>query len=439
VVVPQQDITQGLLTLEVIEARVGQVLIQNEGRIATRVLQGLSSPLMPGQAITQSALDRALLLMSDTPGAQITATVQPGAEVGSSDIVVRNAAGPLLAGSVSVDTLGNRYTGRVRALAQVRALNPLGLGDEASLTLLSSGSGMQYGRLAYQSLVGHTGTQLGAACSSLNYELGQGLQALQAHGTAKTCSTWLSQPLVRSRTWNVEARVQFDAYKLRDRVDSQQIQGDRSIEAFTATLSGDVQDRLWGGAVNSWSVGASQGGLRFNNHNAALSDAASANAAGSFTRWNWSANRLQGLSPWSDKLTLWASASGQGAASNLDSSQKLGLGGPQSVRAYDQGTVSGDQGYQASLELRYLLGNYHGPVQASVFYDIGRVQINHQRWAAVTGANRVTLSGAGVGVSWRGFDRFSLGLSLAAPLGERPELVKQARTGVLWVNLSVAF
>jgi hemolysin activation/secretion protein len=440
VVVPQQDITQGVLTLEVIEARVGRVVIDNAGRIESSVLEGLSQPLAQGEAITQAALDRALLLMSDTPGAKVTATIKPGQAVGTSDIVVRNEAGPPLAGRVGVDTHGNRYTGRVRANAMVEALNPLGVGDKASLVLLTSGSKMSYGRLGYERLAGSAGTVAGLACSSMRYELGEELQPLEAHGSASTCGAWVMHPFVRARTHNVAGRLQVDAYALRDRVDSSLIRQDRNIQTLTASVNGDLQDAWLGsGAVSSWSVGATHGQLDFKNTNAALSDAASAETAGGFTRWNWNINRLQSLPSVSDRLSLWLSATGQGASGNLDSSQKMGLGGPYSVRAYDQGAVSGDQGHQASVELRYQLGSFQRPLQVSLFYDVGRVRINHQPWAAVTGPDTVTLQGAGVGLVWRGHDRFTLGFSLARPVGDSPAAVQHSRTGVAWLTLDVSF
>ena len=39
---------------------------------------------------------------------------------------------------------------------------------------------------------------------------------------------------------------------------------------------------------------------------------------------------------------------------NLDSSEQFSLGGPYGVRAYANGSSSGDSGWQASLELRYV-------------------------------------------------------------------------------------
>ena len=74
--------------------------------------------------------------------------------IGTSDLLVDITPGPLLSGSVDFDNAGNRYTGEWRVGATVNFNNPLGLGDVASLRLLTSGEGLKYARASYQLQVG---------------------------------------------------------------------------------------------------------------------------------------------------------------------------------------------------------------------------------------------------------------------------------------------
>ncbi|MHA4915575.1 hypothetical protein ACX0E7_14455, partial [Enterococcus faecium] len=83
-------------------------------------------------------------------------------------------------------------------------------GDLLSATVLSTGSGMNYGRLSYDILVNGQGTHVGAAYSLLRYKLGSELSALDANGTASVASLWGRHPLMRSRQANVYAQVQVD-------------------------------------------------------------------------------------------------------------------------------------------------------------------------------------------------------------------------------------
>ncbi len=438
VVVPEQDITQGVLTLEVIEARLSQVVFNNQGRMDTAVLNRLSSPLQQGAAITDKALDRALLLMSDVPGTRIGATIRPGQEVGTSDILITNAEGPLTAAQVSLDNEGNRYTGRIRALGQLQVFNPLRQGDVLGLTALSSGRNMNFGRVSYEIPVGRMGASLGGALSLLNYKLGAELEALDGHGAAGTSSAWLRMPFVRSHRWNLHGQLQFDANRLSDQVDSTQIKQDRHIDVYSGGLSGDALDIGLQGGSTSWGVNLGLGSVQFNNVNAGLNDAASAQVSGSFTKLSWSLNHVQYLG---DKFSLLASVSGQQGSTNMDSSQKLGLGGTGAVRAYRPAVVSGDAGYLARLELRYALPlpASCGNTQLTAFWDQGHVQVNKRPWAAVTSDNGATLSGLGLGARWAGGDQWGADLSVAAATGPRSSLVKDARGAVVWARVSKGF
>ncbi len=438
VVVPQQDITQGVLTLEVIEARLSQVVFDNKGRMDTAVLSRLSRPLQAGAAITDKALDRALLLMSDVPGTRIGATIRPGQEVGTSDIVITNAEGPVTTAQVSLDNEGNRYTGRIRALGQLQVFNPLRQGDVLGLTALSSGHNMNYGRVSYEIPVGSVGATVGGALSLLDYKLGAELAELDGHGAAGTGSAWLHLPFVRSHRWNVQGQAQFDANRLSDQVDSTQIKQDRHIDVYALGLSGDALDSGLQGGSTSWGVNMGLGSVAFNNVNAGLNDAASAQVSGAFTKWSWSLNHVHYLD---DKFSVLASVSGQQGSHNLDSSQKLGLGGTGAVRAYRPAVVSGDSGYLARVELRYALPlpAACGHAQLTAFWDLGHVQVNKRPWAAVTGDNGATLSGLGLGARWTGGDQWGADLSVAAPTGPKSSLVKDARSAVVWARVSKGF
>jgi len=96
-----------------------------------------------------------------------------------------------------------------------------------------------------------------------------------------------------------------------------------------------------------------------------------------------------------DKSLLSFSVNGQLANKNLDSSEKFSLGGPTAVRAYPVGEASGDEAYQATLELRH---NFLPALQGTVLYDMGEVTINKQPFGPPQD-NKRKLSGAGIGLN----------------------------------------
>ena len=162
-IVPAQTIQSGIVRIEIIEARYGRVSLENRSRVNDLLLEKTLSSLENGQPIGQTELDRALLLLSDIPGVVIAATLKPGETVGTSDLLVNAQPGPALSGAVVTDNYGNRYTGRARIGGTLSFNNPLNHGDVLSASALTSGHGLGYVRLAYDTLLNGQGTRIGGA------------------------------------------------------------------------------------------------------------------------------------------------------------------------------------------------------------------------------------------------------------------------------------
>lgn len=434
-IIPAQTIQSGIVRIEIIEARYGKISLDNRSRVNDPLLQATLSPLQSGQAIGQTELDHALLLLSDIPGVVVAATLKPGESVGTSDLLVNTTPGPAVSGNMVLDNYGNRYTGRTRIGGTVNLINPLHHGDVLSASGLSSGGGMNYGRIAYESLLNGPGTRMGGAYSALRYSLGEPLASLNAHGTAQVGSLWAKQPLVRSRDVNLYGQIQYDRLKLRDHIDASAIQTDRHLDNWTVSLAGDARDTLLSGAVSTWNLGWTAGRVGFDNAAAQLADAATAETQGGFSKWNANLARLQTLSP---KTGLYLAFAGQWANTNLDPSQKMTAGEPYTVRAYDTGAVSGDTGYLGTIEFRHNLGTaWQGQWQAVAFVDSAHVTVNKNTWVA--GTNSATLSGVGVGLNWAGADQWTARAYIATPIGSTPVLVASTASTRAWIEIRKGF
>jgi len=434
-IIPAQTIAAGVVRIEVIEARYGQTSLDNSSRVKDGLLQATLATLQSGQTIGQTEMDHALLLLSDIAGVEISATLRPGEAVGTSDLLVNTTPGPTISGNGVLDGYGNSYTGSARIGGTVNFINPLHHGDVLSMSGLSSGKGLNYGRLSYESLLNGQGTRLGGAYSTLDYTLGEPVASLNAHGTAQVSSLWAKHPLVRSRDVNLYGQIQYDGLQLRDHIEASGIQTDRSLDNWTLSLSGDRRDTLLSGGINTWSLGWTAGRVGFDDAAASLADAETAKTQGSFSKWNVNFARLQGLSAID---TLYLAVSGQWANTNLDSSQKMSVGGPYTVRAYDTGAVSGDSGYFVSAEYRRNLGQAgSGQWTAVAFIDSAHVTVNQNTWAG--GENSATLSGAGVGLNWNGPDQWSAKTYVATPLGETPALVGRTNSTRAGVEINRRF
>lgn len=388
---PAQEIDGGVVQIAVMEGRYGEVGLNNSSRVSDAALAPINA-LKSGDAVRSAPLERSLLLLSDTPGVEVKSTLKPGASVGASDLLVDVQPGPLLSGSIDADNYGNRFTGEYRLGGTLNVNSPLGLGDRLSVRAMGSDEDQQYGRIAYQLPIGPWSTQVGVAYSDMDYELAKNFDELKAHGNARITSLFASQPLVRSRDFSLYAQLQFDDKRLKDDIDLFDSKSDKRSRVVIATLNGNSRDDLFGGGVNSFALAWSQGSLNIDGALNQAIDDLTAGTQGRFHKLNPSLVRLQRLT---DRFSLYTQLQGQWADGNLDSSEKISLGGAYGVRAYPQGEASGDQGWLANLELRYALTDAW---QLSTFADHGQVRLNKDTWS--DGENHRSLSAAGVGASW---------------------------------------
>ena len=447
-IIPAQTIENGVLTVQVLEASLGEVLLDNRSAVDTGLLKAPLSVLQRGDVITQAGLNRALRLLLDVPGIVPGALLKPGQEVGTSDLAVEVLPGARARGDVQLDNHGSRYTGRDRINANLQWFNPLQGGDVLSVSALSSGSGLNYARLSYERPLDGLGSYAGAAASSLRYTLGDAAAALQAQGSAQQGSVWLRRYLLRSEAGNVGLRLQYEPLTLRDDVDTTATFNDRQLHVWSVEAQADAPDNWLGGGYSSASLALRSGRVRFDNAQAQSDDALTAGVQGQFSHAGLTLTRTQALGP-SSNLAL--SFNGQWARGNLDASQKFSVGGARNVRAYESGVLSGDSGQSLSLELRHMLplagifGNANadantGQWQAVAFWDGGQVKINQQPWTT-SNANHAVIRGVGLGLNWQGPGQWRARITYARSLGNTPAQLagSASRHQSAWLELGTGF
>lgn len=430
---PAQDIAHKQITIGVIEGRYGTVAIHNDSHFSSERAERMLSGIDSGDIVATAPLERRLLLLSDVPGVRVNSTLSPGTAAGTSDLAVDLGRAPAFDGSIEADNAGNRYTGTYRVGGTLNWNDPSGIGDQLSLRLLGSNSGLGYGRLAYVAPVGKV--SLGAAYTHLRYDLGREFRSLDADGTADIASVFASYPLIRSRKLNLYLVGGIDRMQLRDDIGLVSSSSRRTNTRGSIGLSGDSRDRS-GWSVFSASVGV--GKLHFKDPVERADDAQSARSEGSFSKLEASAARLQRIS---GPFSLYAAIRGQIAFDNLDSSEKMELGGAYAVRAYPEGEAYGDQGYVATLEARLALDRWTtalpGRFQLIGFVDTGEVEYAHDPW--FIGSNHSRRSGIGAGLDWAGPAGFNVRASYAHTLGSQPVTSGPDDSSRVWFQISKLF
>jgi len=428
---PAQDVTSNTVVIAVSEGVLGQVTLRNQSNLADDVALSRLAGLESGDPITIDPIENRLLLLSDIPGVVVQSTMVPGQAPGSSDLVVDIEQGRRITGSVDADNAGNPYTGEYRVGATVNLNNPLGRGDVASLRVLTSGSGLTYGRGSYQMLFGRA--TAGVAYSRLEYELGEQYEDLGANGTAEIASIFGSIPLIRSRDTNLYAGLAYEHRTFEDRIDLISSVTDKKARVAIASLYGNHYDGFGGGGANAFYLGLSSGDLDIQTPEARAADAATARTHGSYTKLAFNVSRLQRVT---DLVSVYGAIGGQVASGNLDASEKMVLGGMDGVRAYPQGEGFGDEGLLATVEARLLLAGLSGRVPGQVhllgFVDGGRITTDKEPWFA--GSNDRTLSGAGVGLTWDQARNFAVRTYYARKLGGEDAISAPDKSGRFWIQ-----
>lgn len=421
---PGQEIVDGLITIAVLEGRVGDVRIEmdRDAKIHPEVARGyIDKHIKQGELITTATIEKGLLLLNDLPGVEVKSTLVPGKKVGFADVVVSVRSGKRVAAQLEVDNNGLSTTGEWRYGAGVSINSPLGRGDQLSVRGLSTNEGgLRYSNVSYAIPVGQHGTRIGVGHTELDYKVGGDFKSLQAHGKASVDNYFIQHPMYRTRNVNAFAQLGYDVKKLTDYQDSISTKNIRSAENAVGTLFGDARDNILGGGINTWSVSQTWGNASLDTPSQKSIDQGPTGykTHGKFEKSNVQLSRLQSITP---GLAFYASYSGQTASKNLDSTEKLSLGGINGVRAYPQGEAMVDQGYLVTGELRYALGKASpkvpGQFVLSTFIDSGRGKVYVKPLTTDT-ENVVSRTGAGIGLTWGELDNFQVKGSLAWRIGE---------------------
>ncbi len=433
---PAQDISAGSVTIDILEGRYGEVALKNSSNLNDGVARARMAGLNQGDIVSISPLERRLLLLSDLPGITVRSVLAPGGKVGTSDLAVSIEPGRRLTGSVEADNAGNRYTGTYRLGGTIDLNNAAGIGDRLSLRLLASTSDLAYGRVSYQVPVG--AMTVGIAYSHLKYGLGREFSNLDADGTADIASAYASYPLIRSREANLYALANLNANWFSDRIGLVSSQSKKRSHTATLGLAGEVHDHLGGGGWTTGSLGWTLGDLDIRNPLDRAADALTARSDGRFSYLQFALARQQTIA---GPLSLYGSVRGQLAFDNLDSSEKMELGGAYGVRAYPEGEAYGDEGYIATVEARLMLdsltGSLPGRLQLIGFVDYGQVDFAHKPWFSER--NRTHRSGYGGGLAWFGPDNLVMRGTYATRFGDQQVTSQPDHAGRAWFQIVKLF
>lgn len=420
---PPQRIAGGVVRIAITEAKLSSVIVDtpkgptrfSKDRAAAYITD--ANPV--GSPLNTQAIERASIILNETPGVIVASQLQPGEEQGQTALRMELTDGPLVQGKVEANNYGSRSTGQNQGVIALNLNNPTGIGDQASVNGIYS-EGSQYIQGAYSLPVTRTGLRLGASGTYLNYKnVSNYGYPNGGFGDAWTAGVNLAYPLIRRQGTNVNTTLGYDVKSYMNKSNfTNAVISAYNINNVTAGISGNHYDSFGGGAISAGSLNFVVGNLEISPTSVT---GFGTYTPSQFTKVTFSANRNQQITA-GGETTLYVGISGQMASVDLNSAEQFYLGGPYGVRAYPVAQSGGSQGGLGTVELRQQLP-YN--VLGSIFYDVGIIQqyknpIAYNATKGLTNANNVySLQGAGFGARWS-YQGWNVNAMVAWQIGQNP-------------------
>lgn len=403
---PAQDLSSGILTIEVLEGQLDQVKVNADSQpVAQRIQEVIQGQVPQNAPLEQGSLERGVLLAGELTNQAVSAQLQAGTQKGSTSLIANATQLPKYTASVTVDNYGIPSTGQTRVTADVGVAGLITQGDRLALELGTTNDPNLSRRYdaSYDIPVGTQGISGGVRAWQSNYALGGNFNALGATGLAQAQGVHLGYALLRSASAKADWRLGYNWINLSDQMQAASYINPRHTQAGWTDIGGWLDDQWLGtSAHTTWMGSLTLGNLVLDNRTRQLSDLASSggiNTQGQYSVWTYGVGREQAIA---NGFTAYGNARGQQSTQNLDGYYKFSLGGPSAVRAYPIGEVMGDNATVLTAELRYTstwnLQDYSGYGRVALFYDWGHAQLNHTPLPFNANNNTAIRAGYGVGL-----------------------------------------
>ncbi len=357
VTVPAQQVKDGQVLLEVVEGRLGDILLRGNESYSDAFLMQRLSAIERGEVIRFGLLESELLKLNDLPGLTARSVIQPGAEFGTSDLLL-NMAEKRYDGRLALDNFGRKSLGEIRLSASGSINNLSGRGDQLFAGLTHTEAGLlTSGSLGYSLPVGTRSGRLSAFVSRADYAVaGAGADI---DGISDTFSVSYGEPLVRSRNRNLAFDVGLLHYRPEQTINNLDTPLDDDLTvidaglSYQATYPGNLSTTFQARAQTNFKKAKRRPDTTLDNGQRLRLELRATAEKPIMPGWSLFGRGLLVYSP-----------------DELNDMTKYSLGGPSSVRAYLVTEVSGDRGLEGSVELRrFFLARKGLPGVARVFLD----------------------------------------------------------------------
>ncbi|MCC5794615.1 MAG: ShlB/FhaC/HecB family hemolysin secretion/activation protein [Chromatiales bacterium] len=401
---PAQDVREGVVRIELVEARIGQVRLADP-RHTRRSYYEQRLTLAPGQLFRIERLEADLIRLNAIGQARARAELAAGEQFGTVDVIIEPVEPTRWQGLIFADNAGRDTVGEYRAGATILNNGLFGRSDPLQVSVTGARGTLGYS-VSYNTPLNTVGTRLTALYDRSDIDVKRGPFAdLDVGGYAYTAGLNLVHPLRITAGSRLQAFV--GAYAKRS---------DTEFGSETL-LSTRLRTLVWG--IDWLLVG--DHGVLFTSHAFTSGQETTADDRGFFKY----SGDISWQRPFANDWFTLLRVAGQWSDRNvIPSQEQFQVGGTANVRGYDEGLLIGDSGYFISGEIQAPLRVFgeaesgRSDLRALLFVDHGAAfPFRPPGSGARSSDDYLTSIGVGLNLSWRSrvTGRAALGVPLDDP------------------------
>ncbi len=418
--IPEQDIVDGLVHLQVVEGKVERLKITGSRYFHLDKIRNKVPALAAGQVpYMPNVQEQVADLGKQSPDREVTPIFRAGSTPGKTEVELRVKDQLPVHGSVEINGRNSEHTSRARLIGAIRYDNLWQLFHSASLQYQVSpenNNEVEVWSGTYVMPTGWADTRLslyGIGISS-NTQLGANIGSLSVVGTGTIFGARLIKPLPGADRYSHSLSFGLDTKSFNQGVSQQGQDQKASPVSYMPFLVGYDTSWRYPGATTTFNsalhlairgLGSSQ--EQFANRRAL--------ASADFAYLTSELKHLREL-PWDMRLAT--RASGQVTNTPLISNEQFSAGGPQTVRGYHQTQQLGDDGINLSFELqspqlKQKNWQFAQNLRLHGFFDYAYLWIEHP---LAPSPSHYRLAGTGAGLRLQFFKHWLGELDWAYPL-----------------------
>lgn len=415
---PPQAVKEGVLTIEVIEGRLGNITVVGNKHYTESFIRSYFSSLMY-QPLQEKKFLRALMLLNENSDLMAGAIFEKGKEFGYADVILRvEDKRP-----VHLYLNGNNYGRNLTTNARVGARLDWGSlalqGDKLSIAEVVGFpvNALYFTDVTYTVPLNRNGASLEFAYLFSKFKIEE-LTSLHLRGRSDIATVKFNQALTRTRSLSLNVFSYFDYKQIQNFTLNHRTSFDM-LRVLTAGMLLDHYQQGFGRDYLTVQFAAGipdfLGGLK-----AVDSESSRAGGGGRFFILTADYDRIQHLPK---DCFLYVHASGQLSPSKLTLPEQIYIGGVDTVRGFPLAVGLGDSGYYCNLEFRVpppflaekrvfrFKKKWKEVLQFDVFLDHGGTFLQS--------IQNLFLWGSGLGVRLNGLYNCSFSIDVGFPLNHR--------------------